>query len=63
MACRSMTAIWSGVGDTEQDGQSTAVITYDLRCRRHWLEGLRRQKQEALFGDSVFDSRDRALAR
>lgn len=43
------------VGDTEAANEDTPVITYDLRCRRHWLEGLHRQMQEPLFEDQLLD--------
>ena len=46
------------VGDTESAAagvDDAPVITYDLRCRRHWLEGLHRQTQDQLFSDASFD--------
>ncbi len=48
------------VGDTEPaDSASAPVITYDLRCRRHWLEGLRQQHQDVLFTDDTLDNEER----
>lgn len=36
------------VGDA---GETDAVVTYDLRCRRHWLSGRDDANQDALFDD------------
>lgn len=36
------------VGDA---GETDAVVTYDLRCRRHWLAGRDDANQDALFDD------------
>ena len=38
------------VGDTGGTEVIEATVTYDLRCRRHWLEG-----REDLGQDSLFD--------
>lgn len=38
------------VGDTGQAALAEATVSYDLRCRRHWLEG-----REELGQDSLFD--------
>lgn len=37
------------VGDTGGE----ATVTYDLRCRKHWLEGKQRHEQDALFIDPL----------
>lgn len=37
------------VGDTNQAAEQELAVSYDLRCRRHWLAGLREASQDALF--------------
>ena len=37
------------VGDAGTETE--AIVTYDLRCRRHWLAGLEEATQDALFDD------------
>jgi thymidine kinase len=41
------------VGDTGSEGEADAVVSYDLRCRRHWLAGRREVEQDTLFTDPV----------
>jgi thymidine kinase len=40
-------------GESASDGSvdDPPVVTYDLRCRRHWLDGKRRVAQDALFDE------------
>lgn len=47
------------VGDTSDDSEpeivlepaNAATVTYDLRCRRHWLAGREESMQDSLFDD------------
>lgn len=40
------------VGDTTSSADvEPAMVTYDLRCRRHWLAGREDARQDALFED------------
>ena len=43
------------VGDTDQPIDAAAEeisVTYDLRCRHHWLAGLQEAAQDSLFDDA-----------
>lgn len=37
------------VGDTANDAEAPPQVTYDLRCRRHWLAGRADARQDPLF--------------
>ncbi len=45
------------VGDTQDhSGEKPPQVSYDLRCRRHWLAGREDAKQDALFDDLALES-------
>ncbi len=39
------------VGDTEQGAERPPQVSYDLRCRKHWMAGRAESHQDALFDD------------
>ncbi len=40
-----------GADGTSEGDRAPATVTYDLRCRRHWLAGRRDSAQDSLFDD------------
>lgn len=51
------------VGDTNSSGdEAPARVTYDLRCRRHWLAGRQDSRQDALFVEGPIDLTTTATA-
>ncbi len=46
--------IWGAliaVGDTQHGADGPPQVSYDLRCRKHWMAGKAEARQDALFDD------------
>lgn len=43
------------VGDTRSGEEQPPQVSYDLRCRKHWMAGRLEAQQDALFEDLAFE--------